>query len=82
MKEEEQLHKANLLAKKRVKLGNKIIKFNSSCITHKFNMIHLTQERQCKNHHPVAPKSMDLSNLREKIRKAVTSKDQYITQHA
>ena len=82
IKEEEQLHKAHLLAKKREKLGNKTIQFNGRCITRKFNMIHLTQERQCKNFHLVALKSMDLTSLRRKIQKAVTPKDQYIAQRA
>lgn len=42
VKEEEQLYKANLLAKKRKKLDNEIIKFNNSYIKRKSNVIYLT----------------------------------------
>ena len=78
IKEEEQLHKANLLAREREKLGNKIIKFNGGCITHKSSVIDLTQETQCNNLYLVALKSIDLTNPRGKIRKVVTPKDQYV----
>lgn len=77
MEEEKQLHKVNLLAKEREKLGNATIKSNGGCIKKEFNVRHLTQERQCrKNLHLVALKSMDLTSSRGKIRKAVTPKDQ------
>ena len=69
IKEEEQLHKANLLLKKREKLGNKIIKFNSGCVTHISNMIYFMQKRQYKNLCFIAVKSMDLLSLRENIQK-------------
>ena len=49
IKEKEQLHKANLLAKEREKLGNKTIKFNGGCIKRESNIIHLIQERQGRN---------------------------------
>lgn len=42
VKEEEQLYKANLLAKKRERLDNKTIKFNGSYIICKSNMIDFT----------------------------------------
>lgn len=45
IKKKEQLHKTNLLAKKREKLGNKIIKFNNGYFIHKSNIIHLIQKR-------------------------------------
>lgn len=45
IKKEEQLYKANLLAKKREKLDNNTIKFNDSYIKHKSNMIYLTQKK-------------------------------------
>ena len=45
IKEEEQLHKANLLFKKEKKLGNKIIKFNSGCVTRASYMIYFMQKR-------------------------------------
>ena len=77
IKEEEQLPKAKLLAKKREKLDNASIKFNGSWIKHESNFIHLTQEKQCRNLHLVALKSMDLTSSRGKIRKAMTPKDQY-----
>ena len=38
------------------------------------------QEKQCKNLHLIALKSIDLTSSRGKIRKAVTPKDQYIAQ--
>ena len=82
VKEEEQLHKANLLAKEREKLDNETIKFNGGCIKRESNVIHLTQERQCRNLHLVALKSTDLTSSRGKIRKAVTPKDQYVAQRA
>ncbi len=47
IKEDEQLHKAKLLAKEREKLNNASIKLNGSCIKHESNFIHLTQGRQC-----------------------------------
>lgn len=40
IKENEQLYKANLLAKIKEKLGKKTIKFNDDCITHKSRLIH------------------------------------------
>ena len=67
IKEEEQLHKANLLAKKREKLDNETIKFNGGCIKRKSNVIYLTQERQCRNFHLIALKSVDLTSSRGKI---------------
>ena len=78
VKEEEQLHKANLIAKKREKLDNKIIKFNGGCIKRESDVIYFTQNRQYRNFYLVAFKSADLTSSREKIRKAVTPKDQYI----
>ncbi len=82
IKEEEQLHKANLLAKEKEKLDNETIKFNGSCIKRESNVIRLIQERQCRNLHLVALKSVDLTSSKGKIRKAVTLKDQYVTQRA
>ncbi len=82
IKEEEQLHKAKLFAKEREKHDNSSIKFNSGCIKHKSNLIYLTQERQCRNIHLVALKSMDLTSSRGKIQKTVTLKDQYVAQRA
>lgn len=67
IKEEEQLHKSNLLAKKRKKLGNKTIKFNDGCIKRKFDIIYLIQERQCKNLHLITLKSVDLISPKRKI---------------
>ena len=69
IKEEEQLHKAKLLAKERKKLDNASIKFNGGCIKHESNFIRLTQEKQCRNLHLVALKSLDLTSLRGKIRR-------------
>ena len=82
IKEEEQLYKANLLAKKRKILDNETIKFNGDCIKRKSNMIHLIQKRQCKNLYLATLKSVDLISLRRKIQKAVTPKDQYVVQYA
>lgn len=79
IKEEEQPYKANLLAKEREKLGNKIIRFNSGCITCESSMIHLMQEKQCKNLYLITLKLIDLTSSRRKIQKVVTPIDQYIT---
>lgn len=75
VKKEEQLYKDNLLAKKKEKLDNEIIKFNGNCIIRKSNIIYLTQKRQYKNFHLIALKSVDLTNSKKKIRKIITSKD-------
>ncbi len=75
IKGEEQLHKAKLLAKKREKLNNASINFNSGCVKHESNSIHLTRERQCRNLHLIALKSNALISSRGKIRKAVTPED-------
>ena len=56
IKEEKQLHEAKLLAKEREKLGNASIKFNGGYIKHESDVIHLTQERQCRSLHLVAIK--------------------------
>lgn len=67
VKKEEQLHKTNLLAKKREKLDNETIKFNGGCINRKSNVIYLIQEKQCRNFHLIALKSVNLTSLRGKI---------------
>ena len=82
IKEEEQLHKANLLAKKREKLGIKTIKSNGGYIIHESSVIYLTQERQYKNLHLIALKSIDLTSSRAKIQKAVIPKNQCIVHRA
>ncbi len=64
------------------KKKKKKIKFNGGYIKRESNVIHLTQERQCRNLHLVALKSVDLTSSRGKIRKAVTPKDQYVAQRA
>ncbi len=82
IKEEEQLHKAKLLAKEREKLHNTSIKYHCDCNKNESNFIHLNKERQCRNFHLVALKSIDLTSSRGMIRKAVTPKDQYVAQRA
>ncbi len=72
VKEEKQLHKANLLAKKREKLDNEIIKFNDGYIKYKSKVIYLIYERQCRNLYLIALKSIDFKSSRVKIQKAVT----------
>ena len=80
--EEEQLHKANLLAKEKENLGNETIKFNGGSIKRKSNAIYFTQKRQCRNLHLATLKSVDLTSSKGEMQKAVTPKDQYIAQHA
>ncbi len=83
--EEKELKEAKLLAKNREKLThNTSIKFNRSYIRlADDNSLFLSQEKQCQCLHLVAVKEpVDLVSSHGKIRKAVTPKDQYITQRA
>lgn len=84
LQEERQLHEAKLLAKQREKLTTiNSIKFNGGYINlEKDGSIYLSQERQCKCLRLVTLKASNLVSARGNIRKAVTSKDQYIAQRA
>lgn len=82
---EKKLKEAKLLAKDREKLIlNTPIKFNGGYIRLvNNNSLVLSQERQCQCLRLVTVKGLvDLVSSRGKIRKAVTSKDQYVAQQA
>ncbi len=79
--EETKLKEAKLLAKEREKLTeNSPLNFNDSQISKKNDSIFLTQELQCKNLRLVSQKPTNLVGSREKLRTAVTPKDQFIAQ--
>jgi hypothetical protein len=82
--EDKELKKAKFLAKEREQLTNtNPLKFNSGLISLVNGTIQLTQEQQCNNLKLVSTKQpTDLVSSRGEIRKAVVSKDQYLSQRA
>ncbi|RAL61503.1 hypothetical protein DID88_009542 [Monilinia fructigena] len=81
--EQEQLGKAHFMAKNREQLTeDHPLKFNGGLITLKGDKIYLNQEKQCNNIRMVTPGNVDMHGTRGKVRKNVTSKNQYVAQRA
>jgi hypothetical protein len=82
--EADKLKKAQFLSKEQEQLTQShLVKFNGGNISlREDNSIIFTQERQCKTLRLVTTYTSDLTSTRGAIRKAVTPKDQYITQRA
>lgn len=83
--EDKRLKEEKLLAKDRQKfIIEQPIKFNGGSIKKDSDgNIYLNQKNQCKNFRLVnLKKSADVIGIRGKVRKAITSKDQYVAQRA
>ncbi|RFU24242.1 hypothetical protein B7463_g12093, partial [Scytalidium lignicola] len=81
--EQEQLKKANFLAKEcKTLTTGKGIKFNGDIIQLNDTGISLTQERQCANLQLVTGKSATTTSSRGTVRQNLTTKEQYIAQCA
>lgn len=77
------LHEAKLLTKNRNKfILSASIKFNDNYIKETKNELYLNQKRVCKNFKQINTQSINIINIQIMMRKAITSKNQYIAQRA
>ena len=82
-REENQLKKANFLAKEREMLTiSTALQFNGGLITLIDDDIYLSQEKQCNNICLIQNNEVDIKGTRGKVRRLATPKDQYVAQRA
>jgi hypothetical protein len=82
-REEEEIERAGITCKPREELTpTNSLKFNGALISEDGQGITLTQERSCTNIRPVQDHPADIVNSRGKLRKDVSTRDQYVSQRA